>query len=258
MKISIVTVVFNDRIHIEKTLDSVKCQNARNSIEYIVVDGNSTDGTSEILRSRINEIDIYIREKDSGIYNAMNKGLVRATGDYVIFMNSGDTFHDLDVIGHIVANTPEPFPALIYGNYCAKQNGEISGIIPSRKSNMIWYGPIASHQSTFYNLHFLNQQHLSYDESYRIAADYKLTLEVITLSKGNTLQLPLCISDFDMSGISNRNQNLGLQEANRVRKEVLGWGGVRSIFMTVLLLSARFVRIYGGFFYKLLRRYELK
>ena len=90
--ISIVTVTYHDKIGLEKTIKSVQGQSYDN-IEYIVIDGGSTDGTIEIIKKYEDRIDYWISEPDSGIYDAMNKGIDAATGDFVIFMNSNDTFY---------------------------------------------------------------------------------------------------------------------------------------------------------------------
>ena len=91
--ISIITVVRNDRDHIDSTIRSVLDQTYRN-IQYIIVDGASSDGTTDIIRGHGNRIDVLISEPDKGIYDAMNKGLKRVTGDYVLFLNSGDRLYE--------------------------------------------------------------------------------------------------------------------------------------------------------------------
>lgn len=256
MKISVITIVYNDKRHIECTMYSVLRQTARKSIEYIIIDGASTDGTSELIRKQVREVDVYICEKDNGIYDAMNKGVAHSAGDFVIFMNSGDCFTNDKVVENVlkIIEKQSIMPYIVYGDYKESNNGVASTPIPARSYSKIWYGPVASHQSTFYNLHFLNNKGISYDTSYRIAADYKLTLEVIHASNGNVLQLPFCISDFDISGLSNVNQDLGLYEANRARREILGWGWLRETMMTCLLLAARMAHKYGGAIYRILRR----
>lgn len=256
MRVSVVTIVYNDEAHICATIESVLSQSVRSEIEYIIVDGQSTDGTSERIAAYHDRIDIYIREQDSGIYNAMNKGLAHSTGDYVVFMNSGDRFCDSNVIKTVIStieNHPEK-PALVYGDYReVKEDKRYTTPIPSRTPAWIWYGPVASHQSTFYNLAFLHRHGLSYDESYRIAADYKLTLEVMTRAADDVLRIPVCISDFDTTGCSNTNQDLGLNEANRARQEVLGWGMIRITGLTIVLRLARFIKEHCSPLYKLLR-----
>lgn len=255
MKISIVTIVFNDKNNICKTIDSVALQTAQKEMEYIVVDGASTDGTSELIKQNMNHIDTYVCEKDKGIYDAMNKGLNRAMGDYVLFMNSGDKFTSNRVVEEVIQaiSMAKETPYLVYGDYREVNNGFCSNTIPARYPQKIWYGPVCSHQSCFYNIEFLKRHRISYDTTYKIAADYKLTLEVIRCSKGNVLKLPLCISDFDISGVSNANQNLGLNEANRARKEVLGWGMMKCGLLKLVLLMARYVKRYFRPFYNILR-----
>lgn len=256
MKISVVTIVYNDKSNIGKTIESVLTQSARLDIEYIVVDGLSTDGTSEIIEEKYaDKIDIYIREQDSGIYNAMNKGMASATGDYIIYMNSGDSFSHSDVIKTAIINIEScsEKPVLVYGDYREVKNGIYTNPIPARNPNWIWYGPVASHQSTFYSLQFLRNHNLLYDENYKIAADYKLTLDVITRSSDNVLRIACCVSDFDISGCSNTNQNLGLQEANRARREVLKWGVIRTSGLTLILIAARYTKKYLSPLYRILR-----
>lgn len=253
MKISIVTIVYNDVTHIEATLLNVIQQTAFNQIEYIVVDGASNDGTSEVIQKYLSRIDKYICEKDSGIYNAMNKGLHVATGDYVIFINCGDRLSSNTTIIDVINAIGEKRYDVVYGSYKEiKANGITSPVIPCRNHRKIWYGPIASHQSILYRLEFLREHNLTYDESYKIAADYKITAEAIFKSK-SILKLDLCVSDFDVSGVSSTNQNRGLQEANRIRREVFGWGLTRIYLLTLVLLAARYMKIYLYPLYTLLR-----
>ena len=96
MKLSIITVVLNDHHNIEKTIQSILNQNIK--LEYIVVDGSSTDGTLEIIEKYKDNIDILISQKDSGIYNAMNKAIEMASGEWICFMNSGDVFYSTSVL----------------------------------------------------------------------------------------------------------------------------------------------------------------
>lgn len=256
MKISVITIVYNDKNNIEKTINSVINQTAINNLEYIVIDGMSNDGTSDIVKLFADKIDLYINEKDTGIYNAMNKGIKYASGDYVIFMNSGDVFSNYTVLEEVInsINACNNSPSLVYGDYRNVINGVKTEIIPSRKPERIWYGIITSHQSIFYNLRFLYENNIRYDENYKIAADYKMTLEVLKKSNYKALRLPLCISDFDMSGISNHNQNIGLKEANKVRRELLKWGFMKEKSLTLVLLLTRFMRKHFSVLHSYIRR----
>lgn len=252
-KISIITIVYNDVAHIEATLLNVIGQTAFNKIEYIVVDGASTDGTSAIIGKYLSKISKYICEKDSGIYNAMNKGLREATGDFVLFINSGDKLSSPTTIANIIDSIGDKLYDVVYGSYKEIQYGrKESAVIPCRSPNKIWYGPVASHQSVLYRLDFLRGYNLEYDESYKIAADYKITAQAI-IKASNILQLKMCISNFDVSGISSTNQNCGLMEANRVRREVLGWGTIRIFALTIVLQGSRYLKKYLRPIYNLLR-----
>lgn len=253
MTLSVITIVYNDVENILKTIQSVVNQTDFNCIEYIVIDGNSTDGTVQRIATMQKYIKKFISEPDKGIYDAMNKGLDCATGDFVIFLNSGDCFSSKHTISQVLHSISDPTIPIIYGTYREVRNGIVSRVIPNRKPNKIWYGPVASHQSTFYNLSFLRNHNLRYDLSYRIAADYKLTAQVLSIGKFRAQKLQICISDFDCSGTSSINQNIGLKEANRVRTEVLGWNAPAINGVTLLLLCARYTKKYLSPIYKLLR-----
>lgn len=253
MKISVITIVYNDVAHIESTLLNVIGQTAFANIEYIVVDGASTDGTSEIISQYADKISLYIREKDSGIYEAMNKGLDNSTGEYVIFVNCGDRLSDMNVIENIIRKIKDNAPDVIYGNYREISDGESnSKVIPCRNSDKIWYGPVAAHQSTLYRLEHLRNNGLRYDETYKIAADYKLTAQAIKTAQ-NILKTDICISDFDISGVSSKNQDLGLKEANKVRREVFKWCKFRIAILTVVLLSSRYFKRFAFPLYSIIR-----
>lgn len=252
MTISVITIVYNDKRGIRNTIENVIHQTRFNDIEYIIVNGASTDGTTSVIEEYMKYISKYICEPDTGIYNAMNKGLAIASGDYVIFINSGDMFSSENVVENIINSIGNDVPDVVYGSYRECQGSSVSKVIPCRNVDKIWYGPIASHQSTLYRLEHLQKYGLKYDESYRIAADYKLTAEAVKLAS-KCLKTNICISDFDLTGISSSNQNLGLKEANRVREDVFGWDKFKIRSLTAVLLCARYAKKYFGPIYKLIR-----
>ena len=125
MKISVITVCFNEFESIERTLLSVFNQTFRSSIEYIVIDGQSNDGTKELLYDHKENIDFLICEEDAGLYDAMNKGISLATGDYILFLNSGDVFFAPNAVENAV-NKIEPGSTIIYfDSYVRKQDGSL-------------------------------------------------------------------------------------------------------------------------------------
>ncbi len=106
MRYSIITINYNNRDGLRKTIESVVNQSCRD-IEYIVIDGGSTDGSVEVIEEYAGKIDYWVSERDKGIYNAMNKGLAQAHGEYLNFMNSGDCFHDNDVLINLPQDADE-------------------------------------------------------------------------------------------------------------------------------------------------------
>lgn len=253
MKISIITIVYNDKNHIGQTIESILNQSARQEIEYIIVDGMSTDGTSEIIRGYGDKVDKYICEPDKGIYDAMNKGLAAAAGDYVMFINSGDKLHASTTIEEIIAAIGAKMPKVAYGHYCEWDGSKCSSYIPCRKPDKIWYGPVAAHQSMVYSLPHIRTHGLAYDLSYRIAADYKFTAQAIKHAESDVMPMDIYVADFDITGVSSTNQNAGLREANRVRKEVFGWNKASIALITAALLGARYTKRYLRPIYNLLR-----
>ena len=161
---SVVTIVYNGEKDIERTIQSVLNQTYPH-VEYIVIDGASRDNTMEIVRKYQDKIQTIVSEPDNGIYNAMNKGLAKATGDFVIYCNSGDGFASTDVLERIAneMKRAEVLPDLAYGTYARVVNGVQGAPIGNRNPKKIWYGMVASHQSTFYGVEFLKSNNLRYD-----------------------------------------------------------------------------------------------
>lgn len=114
MRISIITINYNNIQGLKNTLSSVLEQDY-NNIEYIVIDGGSTDGSKELLVAKANELHYWVSERDKGLYNAMNKGITQSTGDYLIFMNSGDVFFNKHVLSAIFVNRKYEAD-ILYGN----------------------------------------------------------------------------------------------------------------------------------------------
>ena len=253
IRISVITIVFNGENEIQRTIESVINQTYKN-IEYILIDGASKDKTMSIAEKYKEYFSKMISEPDKGIYNAMNKGLSYATGDYVIFANSGDLIASNEVFERVVKSIKEygDLPELVYGNYAEVSNGIIGNEIQSYGHQRIWYGMFASHQSMFYKLDFIKNNNIQFDESYKIAADYKFTMQ--TIVNGNRfLKVPYCISLFDISGISNNNKDMGLYEADRARKEVLKMGYIKRKSIILASKISRFIKNNFRFIYKLYR-----
>ena len=249
---SIVTVVYNDAENVGRTIESVLSQDY-SRIQYIVIDGASTDRTLEVIR-RFSDNLTWVSEADNGIYDAMNKGLSKCSGDYVIFMNSGDMFTDKAVLSKVekaICNSTF-VPDLVYGNYRESCGDRKSTIIPARSHRKAWYGAFASHQSTFYRVSFLREKGILYDLNYQIAADYKLNLQVVSMSE-HVLKIDLCVSDFDVTGVSNQHRKLGRIEADIARKEVLHLSWFKRKMILCAQICALALKTYLRPLYQVLR-----
>jgi len=168
-KITIVTVVFNCATTIEQTLKSVVEQTYPN-IEYVVIDGGSDDGTWNIVCKYSSHIDYLVSEKDSGVYHAMNKAVAVASGDWILFMNSGDVFCSPSVVETVFFGSIYSQKEVIYGGHqVVYRSGRVRVVSPKSRLNF-WKGSQFSHQAAFIPLSY-HKQYL-YDLNYKIAADY--------------------------------------------------------------------------------------
>ena len=163
-KISIITVCYNAIAEIEQTILSVINQTYQN-IEYIIIDGGSTDGTIDIIQKYANKISFWVSESDNGIYDAMNKGIAKATGDWINFMNAGDCFYGKDTISNVFGTNYPPEVFVVYGAVVSKSNNLI--LEPYRLEDFCKCMPFC-HQSAFVR----KVHQLEFDIHYPIAADY--------------------------------------------------------------------------------------
>ena len=118
-KISIITINYNDKIGLDKTINSIVNQ-MYTDFEFLIIDGGSTDGSTAVIEQNASKINYWISEKDSGVYNAQNKGIKAATGEFVIFMNSGDTFVDNHVLANVAGDLTNEFDIYYGDNYKIK------------------------------------------------------------------------------------------------------------------------------------------
>ncbi|MHB9056436.1 MAG: glycosyltransferase family 2 protein [Paludibacteraceae bacterium] len=218
MKITVASIVLNASDNIERTIQSVLNQ-TYNQIEYIFVDGESTDGTLDVLKKYEKKITKLVIEKDNGLYDAMNKALQLATGDFLIFMNSGDTFINQFVIEGIV-NLIKEKNVVYYG--------DVIFLNTKRKTSSFYGGRFGkhrfcmkniSHQSVFYP-QIVYKSH-SYDLKYKMAADYVYNFKL----KGEKIQfihIPTFISFFELGGISSSKDNLFEKNKCKIIKKNLG------------------------------------
>ena len=207
MKISIITVCLNRQKVIKETIESVLSQNYKD-IEYIVIDGGSSDGSLEILNSYFSDIDCLISEPDNGIYSAINKGLSKATGDIIGLLHAGDLFYDNNVISNIAGCFNQGDFDLVYGHsvvYSEDRKKIIrKNVSPTYKDNLMKFGWFPSHQSIYLKSSVFDQCG-DYNEDYKIAADYEFLLRVLLVHKLKAKRLDMFLLKFHLGGVSSKN-----------------------------------------------------
>lgn len=201
MKLSIITINYNNRGGLERTAKSIVDQSFRD-FEWIVVDGGSDDGSTDILKQYASYITWSVSEPDGGIYEAMNKGLERAKGEYVQFLNSGDSFIDESVLEKVFAN--EKLADVNYGDQWCILDGSIieKRTYPDNIDIIYLFRNPLGHQASFIRTS-LAKKH-PYRQKYSISADRAFFFELY-LSEASFHHLPFPIVFFDTGGIGSSN-----------------------------------------------------
>jgi glycosyltransferase involved in cell wall biosynthesis len=200
-KISVITVNYNDKKGLSKTIESVLNQTLKN-FEFIVIDGGSTDGSKALIEKNAAKISYWVSEKDSGVFNAMNKGIRVATGDFVIFMNGGDCFYNDTVLEEISAELSAEFDIYYGNNYKVSPNSKRLKDYPEKLSFSFFYTSSINHQSTFIRKS-LFEKYFYYNENYRIASDWEFFIYCICHQNVPNKYLKTTIAIYDFTGISS-------------------------------------------------------
>jgi glycosyltransferase involved in cell wall biosynthesis len=215
VKLSIITVVYNNFTYIEDTiLNVLKIKGNHDTIEYIIIDGGSTDGTISVIEKYKTKISLFVTEPDKGIYDAMNKGVQSSKGEWMIFMNSGDLFYENEsdyMINFFSNNNEINNIDIIYGNTLTKNEKKIVVLPKVINANFFFLNTIC-HQSIFFNRKiFYNIG--NYDLRYKIIADRDLLFRVAN-ANGKFYHLDKIISVWDEEGFSKDNIKLFKTEEN--------------------------------------------
>lgn len=235
-KITVITVVFNSVKFIERTIQSVINQSYPN-IEYIVVDGGSTDGTVDLLWKYNDYIDYWVSEADNGLYHAMNKALELGQGDYVWFMNAGDEIYDLTTLDSIFRDNKQ-LAEVYYGEtMVVDTNSQEIGMrrlsIPEKLTwKSLKYGMLVSHQAFIVSAKLA----FNYNTDYRFSADYDWMLRVLRNAKKieNTSHI---LTKFMDGGMTKQNIKAGLKERFSIMRK--NYGVFRTLFNHIFM-SVRF------------------
>lgn len=226
-KVSIITVVYNAKDALEATLENLNALKYAEK-EIIVIDGNSSDGTKDVIAKFALDITTFVSEPDSGIYDAMNKGLMLATGDYVWFMNAGDFVYSPDVLANIF-HGQEIYADVYYGEtMILDENGVQLGLRKKRVPKKLkWQsfkrGMVVCHQSIIVKRNIAPK----YNLSYKYAADIEWVLQILKCAKStyNTKQI---ISKFSEGGTSTTHRRASLNERYKIMNN--HFGKIQTIF----------------------------
>ena len=210
MRISIITINYNNLDGLRLTMDSVLTQQDC-YFEYIVIDGGSTDGSRELIESVTDKLTYWVSEPDKGIFNAMNKGIKVAQGEYCIFMNSGDRLADSTVLKRAAEQlTDKDF----YTGHLATLGNESDVIFAP--THITAYSLVRfplSHQATFIRTEVLKQR--SYRDEYRLICDWEQMVYELLLNNRTYAVLDFVVAHYDRSGVSSQPQHAARYEAER-------------------------------------------
>lgn len=210
MKISIITINYNNLAGLENTITSVQSQSARN-FEHLIIDGNSTDGSKELIERTRDNYSYWISESDHGIYDAMNKGIQNATGDYLLFLNSGDTLLNdrilENVFPHLISNYD-----LVYGDLyiVATDRPSFKYSYPKFLDFTFFKQTSLGHPSTFIKKELFDLYGL-YRTDLKIVSDWAFFLKLICKENVSYKKIDLTISHFYEGGISTAAATIGLK-----------------------------------------------
>ena len=213
-KFSIITINYNNCAGLRRTIESVIKQTCTD-FEYIIIDGNSTDGSVEVIREYANKINYWISEPDKGIYNAMNKGILKASGEYLNFMNSGDCFDTPDVLQKLQKMNSNA--DIVTGRRLTIDKKIIIDSGRNGVSMATFYNRTIGHQSSFIKKYAFDRH--MYDENYKIVSDWKFFIELLIMENCSFQFIDLVIADIDIEGISHTNEELCKVERQKVLNE---------------------------------------
>ena len=235
MKLSLITVTYNCENTLEDTFKSVKEQKCSN-LEYIVIDGGSNDRTVEIIEKYRDIITFWSSSPDEGIYDAMNKGLKKTSGDYVGFLHADDTFFSSVTLSEVMSELREHKPDVLYGDLEYVNSTDISRVIRRWKScafssALLSKGWMPPHPTLYVKRSVIRHTGL-FDTTYRIAADYDYILRLFTQKGLKFLYLPVVIVKMRIGGASNKSiSNIILKSKEDIR--ALRKNGVGGIYTLI-------------------------
>jgi glycosyltransferase involved in cell wall biosynthesis len=222
MKISIITVVYNNEKTISEAIESVLNQNY-DDIEYIVIDGGSKDNTVAKINAYKDRLSYFVSERDNGLYDAMNKGIKVSTGEIIGILNSDDLYQDLNVIHDVMKHFADNINVdILYGDLVYVKNNDISAVVRTWKSksyykNFFENANVPPHPSLFLRKRVYEEAGL-FNLNYRIAADYELMLRIFKNYNFNSKYINRLIVRMRLGGASNASFSSIVKQNKEVLK----------------------------------------
>lgn len=209
MRFSIITINFNNKDGLKRTINSVLCQTCID-YEFIIIDGGSTDGSVEVIKENESQITYWVSEKDNGVYHAMNKGVAQAHGDYCIFMNSGDCFHSPDALSSVL-NYHEDIICGQVSTFPSGHHKPTISLVDLLRISL-------PHQAMFIKRDLLIKH--PYDEEYKILSDWKFCIENLVIDNCSFRNIEVVIADYESGGISSNSNGLLAKERADILHEM--------------------------------------
>ena len=219
--ITIVTINLNNKDGLRQTIESVVNQTYFDQIEYIIIDGGSTDGSVDVIKEYEDKISYWVSEPDKGIYNAMNKGVDASNGEYSLYLNSGDYLNSNDIIEKVYNELDKD---IVYGNENKLKPGRISSYnvslakYPDVLEERFFKTTALPHQSTFIKTSLLKEN--KYSEDWKLLGDWLFFREMIMVKKVSYKHIPIVISNYGLDGVSTTMRNIHEAEKKEYYKNI--------------------------------------
>jgi glycosyltransferase involved in cell wall biosynthesis len=247
MKISIITVVYNNEKTIQDAMKSVLGQTYKN-IEYVIIDGSSKDNTVNLINEYKDKLGYFVSEKDNGLYDAMNKGIRHATGDIIGILNSDDLYQDINVISDVMHHFADEKLDILYGDLVYVKNEDVSAVVRNWKSKSYYKGffenaNVPPHPSLFLRNRVYKEAGL-FNLDFKIAADYELMLRIFKNYNFKSKYINRLIVRMRLGGASNESFSSIIKQ----NREVLNAWKQNNLKSPFYLMPLRIVRKVAQYF----------
>lgn len=232
--LSIITINYNNVSGLNKTIQSVIAQEGQ-SFEYVIIDGASTDESVELIKKHQDKIQYWVSEKDSGIFNAMNKGIKAAKGEYLLFLNSGDQLNGVSALYDFM-NHPDFGGDIIYGDYQFENGGKV---YPDHLTPLFFIKSSLPHQSTLFHSSVFDKMGV-YEEHYKMVSDRAFYIKCFLSNQFVFKHINYPLAIFDLSGVSNNLSNKKEQAVENEKMFQEYYGIFYEDYKKMLVLQSQF------------------